>query len=78
MNKKMKNVHFNYTLTFKFRPKNHTISLNVFKQMFYYLCCIDNLITTRLQSQIMARMSALLINVFNTPAVHNAFMQNCK
>jgi nuclear receptor interaction protein len=36
----------------------------------------DNLITSRVQSQIMARMSALLINVFNTPAVHNAFMQN--
>ncbi|XP_016658543.1 DDB1- and CUL4-associated factor 6 isoform X2 [Acyrthosiphon pisum] len=36
----------------------------------------DNLATSRIQSQIMARMSALLINVFNTPAVHNAFMQN--
>lgn len=36
----------------------------------------DNLTTSRLQSQIMARMSALLINVFNTPTINNAFMQN--
>ncbi|CAI6349631.1 unnamed protein product [Macrosiphum euphorbiae] len=36
----------------------------------------DNLVTSRVQSQIMARMSEMLISVFNTPELNNAFMQN--